>query len=146
MLIWRFPAVTAGSIFHHHFLPSCCEVSHGFRSVLRCHNQVFMVTVDPRRTEVVELEVCEAGTRLVKASPFDISPFTDSAPQKCGTLQLITHHVKKARILCLAPDLLPVRWWGVDNEARSLDRIIWCVRRGLLHFFPNISALKKCSL
>ena len=87
-----------------------------------------MFTVHPRRTEVVELEVCEAGTRLVKASPFDISPPADPAPQECGTLQLVIHHVKDAGILCLALDLLPQRWWGVDNKARSLDGILWCLR------------------
>ena len=87
-----------------------------------------MFTVYPRRTEVIELEVCEAGTRLVKASPFDISPPADPAPQECGTLQLVVDHVKDAGILCLAPGLLPLRWWGVNNEARSLDGILWCSR------------------
>ena len=87
-----------------------------------------MFTVYPRRTEVIELEVCEAGTRLVEASPFDISPFANPAPQECGTLQLVIHHVKDAGIFCLALDLLPQRWWGVDNEARSLDGILWCLR------------------
>ena len=66
-----------------------------------------MFTVDPRRAEVVELEVCEAGTRLVEASPLDISPFANPAPQECGTLQLVIHHVKNAGIFCLALDLLP---------------------------------------
>ena len=60
-----------------------------------------MFTVYPRRTEVVELEIREAGTRLVKASPFDISPPADTAPQKCGTLQLVIHHVKDAGIFVL---------------------------------------------
>ena len=60
---------------------------------------MLMLAVNPLRTGVVELEVREAGTRLVEASPLDISPFTYSAPQECGTLQLITHHVKKAGIL-----------------------------------------------
>ena len=87
-----------------------------------------MFTVYPRRTEVIELEVCEAGTRLVEASPLDISLFANPAPQKCGTLQLVIHHVKDAGILCLALGLLPQRWWGVDNEARSLDGILWCLR------------------
>ena len=87
-----------------------------------------MITVDPRRTEVIELEVCEAGARLVEASPLDISPFADPAPQECSTLQLVIDHVKDAGILCLAPGLLPLRWWGVYNEARSLDGILWCLR------------------
>ena len=87
-----------------------------------------MVTVYPRRAEVVELEVREAGTRLVEASPFDISPFTNPAPQECGTLQLVVDYVKVAGILSLAPGLLPLRWWGVNNEARSLDGILWCTR------------------
>ena len=87
-----------------------------------------MIAVYSRRTEVVELEVCEAGARLVEASPLDISPFTDSAPQECGTLQLVIDHVKDAGISCLALGLLPLRWWGVDDEARSLDGIVWCVR------------------
>ena len=87
-----------------------------------------MFTVDSRRTEVIELEVCEAGARLVEASPLDISPPADPAPQKCGTLQLVVDHVKDAGILCLALSLLPLRWWGVDNEARSLDGILWCSR------------------
>ena len=68
-----------------------------------------MLTVYPRRTEVIELEVCEAGTRLVEASPFDISPFANPAPQECGTLQLYIHHVENAGILCLAIGLLPLR-------------------------------------
>ena len=89
---------------------------------------MFMVAVNSRRAEVVELEVCEAGAPLIKASPFDISPFTDSAPQECGTLQFVIHQVKDVGILCLAPGLLPLRWWGVDNEARSLDGILWCSR------------------
>ena len=114
--------------FRNISLPSCREVPHGFRSVLRCHDQVLMLAVDPRRTEVVELEVREAGTRLVEASPFDISPPADPAPQECGTLQLVIHHVKDAGILFLALNLLPQRWWGVDNEARSLDGILWCSR------------------
>ena len=143
LLIVRFPAV--GSIFHHPFLPSCCEVPHGVCSVLRCHDQMFVIAVYSRRAEVVELEVCEAGESLIKASLFDISPFTDSAPQECGTLQLVVDHVKDAGNFCLALDLLPLRWWGVDNEARSLDGILWCLRWGLLHFFLN-SALTKCSL
>ena len=58
-----------------------------------------MFTVYPRGTEVVELEVCEAGARLVEASPFDVSPFANPAPQECGTLQLVIHHVKDAAIL-----------------------------------------------
>ena len=87
-----------------------------------------MFTVDSRRTEVIELEVYEAGARLIEASPFDISPPADSAPQECGTLQLVIHHVKNAGILSLALNLLPQRWWGVDNEARSLDGILWCLR------------------
>ena len=87
-----------------------------------------MFTVDSRRTEVIEFEVCEAGTRLVEASPFDISPPADPAPQECGTLQLVIHRVKDAGILCLALGLLPQRWWGVDNEARSLDGILWRLR------------------
>ena len=100
--------MTAGTIFHHHFLPSCREVPHGVSSVLRCHDQVLMVAVNPRRAGVVELEVREAGARLVEASPLDISPFADPAPQKCGTLQLVIHHVKDAGILCLALGLLPI--------------------------------------
>ena len=87
-----------------------------------------MFIVDSRRTGVVELEVREAGARLVEASPLDISPFANPAPQECGTLQLVIHHVKEAGIFCLALDLLPLRWWGVDNEARSLDGILWCSR------------------
>ena len=87
-----------------------------------------MFTVDSRRTEVIELEVCEAGARLVEASPLDISPPADPAPQKCGTLQLVVDHVKDAGILFLTLGLLPQRWWGVDNEARSLDGILWCSR------------------
>ena len=87
-----------------------------------------MFPVDSRRTEVIELEVCEAGTRLVEASPLDISPPADPAPQECGTLQLVVDHVKDAGILCLALSLLPLRWWGVDNEARSLDGILCCLR------------------
>ena len=87
-----------------------------------------MFTVYPRRTEVVELEVREAGARLVEASPFDVSPFANPAPQECGTLQLVIHHVKDAGILCLAPGLLPQRWWGVDNKARSLDGILCPLR------------------
>ena len=144
MLIERFPSMSI--ISRHISLSSQCEVPHGVCPVLRCHNQVLVLTVYSRRAEVIELEVCEAGTRLVEASPFDISPFANPAPQECGTLQLVIHHVKDAGILSLALGLLPLRWWGVDNEVRSLDRIIWCVRRGLLHFFPNISALEKCSL
>ena len=140
LLIVRFPAV--GSIFHHAFLPSCREVPHGVCSVLRCHNQMLMVAVNSRRAEVVELEVCEARASLIEASPFDISPFANPAPQECGTLQLITHHVEKAGIFWLAPGLLPLRWWGVDNEGRSLNGILWCLRWGLLHFFLN-SALKS---
>ena len=89
---------------------------------------MLMLAVDPRRTGVVELEVREAGTRLVEASPLDISPFANPAPQKCGTLQLVIHHVKDAGIFFLALGLLPQRWWGVDNEARSLDGILWCSR------------------
>ena len=89
---------------------------------------MLMLAVDSRRAEVVELEVCEARARLVEASPFDISPFANPAPQECGTLQLVIHHVKDAGILCLALDLLPQRWWGVDNKARSLDGILWCSR------------------
>ena len=85
-----------------------------------------MLAVNPRRTGVVELEVREAGARLVEASPLDISPFANPAPQKCSTLQLVIHHVKDAGILCLALGLLPQRWWGVYNEARSLDGILWC--------------------
>ena len=96
MLIARFPAVTAGSIFHHHFLPSCREVPHGVSSVLWCHDQMLMLAVNPRRTGVVELEVREAGTLLVEASPLDISPFANPAPQECGTLQLVIHNVKDA--------------------------------------------------
>ena len=87
-----------------------------------------MLAVYTRRAEVVELEVCEAGAPLIQALPFDISPFANPAPQECGTLQLVVHHVKKTGILCLAPGLLPLRWWGVDNEARSLDGILWCLR------------------
>ena len=87
-----------------------------------------MLAMDSRRAEVVELEVCEAGTPLIEASLFDISPFADSAPQECGTLQLVIPHVKDAEDLCLALGLLPLRWWGVDNKARSLDGIVWCVR------------------
>ena len=59
---------------------------------------MLMLAMDSLRAEVVELEVCEAGAPLIKASPLDISPFADPAPQECGTLQLITHHVKKAGI------------------------------------------------
>ena len=62
---------------------------------------MLMLAVDPRRTGVVELEVREAGTRLVEASPLDISPFADPAPQECGTLQLVIHHVKDAGIFVL---------------------------------------------
>jgi len=87
-----------------------------------------MLAVDSRRAEVVELKVREAGTPLVEASPFDISPFANPAPQECGTLQLSIHNVKDAGIFCLALCLLPQRWWGVDNEARSLDGILWCSR------------------
>ena len=126
MLIERFPAV--GSIFRHISLSAECEVPHGVCPVLGRHDQMLMLAVDSRSTEVIELEVCEAGTRLVEGSPFDISPFANPAPQECGTLQLVIHHVKDAGILCLALDLLPQRWWGVDNEARSLDGILWCSR------------------
>ena len=89
---------------------------------------MLMLAVNPRRTGVVELEAREAGTRLVEASQFDISPSADPAPQECGTLQLVVDHVKDAGILSLAPGLLPLRWWGVNNEARSLDGILWCSR------------------
>ena len=144
MLIERFPSVII--IFRHISLSSQCEVPHGICSALRCHNQMFVFTVYSRRAEVVELEVCEAGTPLIEASPFDISPFADPAPQECGTPQLVTQNFKDAGILFLALGLLPLRWWGVNNKARSLDGLIRCVRRGLLHFLPNISALEKCSL
>ena len=87
-----------------------------------------MLIMNSRRAEVIELEVREAGAPLVQASPFDIYPFADSAPQECGTLQLVIHQVKDVGILFLAPGLLPLRRWGVDNEAGSLDRIIWCLR------------------
>ena len=89
---------------------------------------MLMLAVDPRRTGVVELEVCESGARLVEASPLEISPSANPAPQECGTLQLVIHHVKDAGIFCLALALLTQRWWGVDNEARSLDGILWCSR------------------
>ena len=126
MLIERFPTVS--TIFHHPFLPSRCEVPHGVCSVLRCHDQMFVIAMYSRRAEVVELEVCKAKAPLIKASPFDISPFIDSAPQECGTLQLVTLNIKKAGILCFAPGLLPLMRWGVDSEARSLDGILWCLR------------------
>ena len=118
--------MTVGSIFHRHFLPSCREVPHGVSSVLRCHDQMLMLAVDPRRAGVVELEVCEAGAPLIEASPFDISPFAN--PQESGTLHLVIYHVKNAWILCLALGLLPLRWWGVDDEAMSLDGILWRLR------------------
>ena len=41
---------------------------------------MLMLAVDPRRTGVVELEVCEAGAHLIEASPLDISPFANPAP------------------------------------------------------------------
>ena len=144
MLIERFPSMSI--IFRHISLSSQCKVLHGVCPVLRCHNQVFVFTVYSRLTKVIELEVRKAGAPLVEASPFDISPSANPAPQECGTLQLVIHHVKDAGIFFLALGLLPLRWWGVDNESRSLDGIVWCVRRGLLHFSPSISELIKCSV
>ena len=126
MLIERFLIV--GSIFHHHSLPSCCEVPHGVCPVLRRHDQVLMLAMDSRRAEVVELEVCKAGAPLIEASPLDISPSANPAPQECGTLQLVVGHIQNAGILCLALGLLPLMRWGVDNEARTLDGIVWCLR------------------
>ncbi len=130
-------------IFRHYSLSAQCEVSHGVCPVLGRHDQVFMLAMDTRRAEVIELEVREAEAPLVKALPFDISIFTNTAPQECGILQFVIDYIKNAGILCLALGLLPLRWWGVINKARSLDGIVWCVRRGLHNFFPNISALKS---
>ena len=78
MLIERYPSVSI--IFRHISLSTQFEVPHGVCPFLSCHNQMFVLTVYSRITEVIELKVCEAGAPLVEASPFDISPSTNPAP------------------------------------------------------------------
>ena len=107
LIIGTIPSVS--SILRHISLSTNCKVPHGFCPILRRHYQVLVLFMYFRRAQVVELEVREAGAALIQASPFDISPSTNTAPQEYGTLQLVVVYVKDAGKFHPALNLLPLR-------------------------------------